>query len=83
MPKATARRERCIDGVCEVFKCDESQSNSSVREGKSDYRCRRSRADMHPSAEETLGMWLKDIAEMFEGGLQTWRPREGCQRYHP
>ena len=39
-----------------------------------------------PSAEETLGMWLKDIAEMFEGGLQSEKDMEaegGCQRYSP
>ena len=47
VPKATASRERFIDGVCEVFECDESQSNSPVREGKSDCRRRRFRANMH------------------------------------
>ena len=39
-----------------------------------------------PSAEETLGMWLKDMAEMFEGGLQSEKDMEAegrCQRYHP
>ena len=29
-----------------------------------------------PSAEETLGMWLKDMAEMFEGGLQSKKDME-------
>ena len=39
-----------------------------------------------PSAEETLGMWLKDMVEMFEGGLQSEKDMEAegrCQRYPP
>ena len=36
------------------------------------------------SAKDTLGMWLEDMAEMFEGGLQSEQDVEaegGCQRY--
>ena len=47
-------------------------------------------ADLMPicahSAKETLGMWLEDMAEMFEGGLQSEKDVEaegGCQRYLP
>ena len=29
-----------------------------------------------PSAEETLGTWLKDMVEMFEGGLQSAKDME-------
>ena len=28
------------------------------------------------SAKETLGMWLEDMAEMFEGGLQSEKDME-------
>ena len=34
--KAATNRERCFDGVREVFEGDENQLNSPVREGKSD-----------------------------------------------
>ena len=86
MPKATARRERCIDGVCEVL--------SAMKVNRT-LLCERENlianvADLVPictlSAEETLGMWLKDMAEMFEGGLQSEKDMEaegGCQRYPP
>ena len=47
------------------FERDESLWNSSVREGKSDCSYRRSHANVHVSAEEALGMWLKDMAEVF------------------
>ena len=38
------------------------------------------------SAKETLGMWLEDMAEVFEGGLQSEKDVEaegGCQPYTP
>ena len=37
------------------FECDESQSNSPVREGKSDCRRRRSHANMHPFCQGNIG----------------------------
>ena len=71
VPKAAACRERCFDGVREVLNamkvnrtllCERESLTADV-------------ADLVPicthSAKETLGMWLKDMAEMFEGGLQT------------
>ena len=85
MPKAAACRERCFDGVREVLNsmkvnrtllCERESLTADI-------------ADLAPmctlSAEETLGMWLKDMAEMFEGGLQSEKDMEaeggGCQRY--
>ena len=55
MPKAVSSRERCFDGVREVFECDESQSNSPVQEGKSDCGRRRSRANMHAFCQGNIG----------------------------
>ena len=47
-------------------------------------------ADLVPicthSAKETLGMWLEDMAEVFEGGLKSEKDVEaegGCQQYPP
>ena len=87
MPKATASRELCIDGVCEVslsamkvnrtFLCERESLTADV-------------ADLMPicthSAKETLGTWLEDMAEVFEGGLQSEKDVEAegrCQRYTP
>ena len=57
MPEAATSRERCFDGVHEVFKCDESQSNSLVQEGKSDCRGHRSRYGVKQLVEGTCPLF--------------------------
>ena len=65
MPKTTACRERCFDGVREVLNamkvirtllCERESLTADV-------------ADLVPictqSVKETLGMWLEDMAEIF------------------
>ena len=85
MPKAAACRERCFDGVREVLNamkvnrtllCERKGLTADV-------------ADLMPicahSAKETLGMWLEDMAEMFEGVLQSEKDVEAegwCQRFN-
>ena len=84
VPKAVSNRERCFDGVREVFERDESQSNSPVQEGKSDCRRRRSRANMHAFSQRNIG-------HVFNVNSDTSgrRPRKevasegGGQRYLP
>ena len=71
MPNAAACRERCFDSVREVLNamkvirtllCERESLTADV-------------VALVPicthSAKETLGMWLEDMAEMFEGGLQS------------
>ena len=86
VPIAAACKERCFDGVREVLNamkvnrtllCERESLTADV-------------ADLVPIcthfAKETLGMWLEDMAEMFEGGLQSEKDVEAegrCQRYHP
>ena len=59
MLKAATSRERCFVDVREVFKCDESQSNSPVLKGESDCRRLRSRAKMHVFCQGNIGHVFK------------------------
>ena len=72
VPKAAASRERCFDGVREVFECDESLSNSPVREGKSDCRRRRSRANMHAFCQGDTGHVVGANTVWVAGELFEW-----------
>ena len=48
--------ENDVSMACaKFFQCDESQSNSPVREGKSDCRRRRSHANMHAFCQGNIG----------------------------
>ena len=53
--QAAASGIRCFDDMCEIFVCDESESNSSVREGKSDCKRCRSRANLHAFCQGNIG----------------------------
>ena len=64
MPKGAANRERCVDGMREVLNAMKV-NRTFLREKES---LTADIADLMPmctsSAEETLGMWLKDMAEV-------------------